>query len=91
MYDKDNNKVNLSSTLITTNCKVKLNSTSYLVVINGDVNADGKVSDLDVLEIKNHIMGNTIKDKGRLSAGDIDSNNKVSSLDYIKLKNRLGR
>lgn len=56
----------------------------------GDANGDGKVSTLDYIAIKNHIMENQlITDRARLEAADVNSDGKVSTLDYIAVKNYI--
>lgn len=55
----------------------------------GDVNGDGKVSSLDYIQIKNHIMGNKKLTGASLERADVNGDGKVSSLDYIKIKNHI--
>lgn len=55
----------------------------------GDVNGDGKVSSLDYIKIKNHIMGTSQLMGASLSRADVNEDGKVSSLDYIKIKNHI--
>ena len=61
-------------------------SQTYLV---GDVNGDGKVSSLDYIKIKNHIMGTNKLTGSPLTRADVNGDGKVSSLDYIKIKNHI--
>ncbi len=55
----------------------------------GDVNGDGKVSSLDYIQIKNHIMQVKILNGASLLRADVNGDGKVSSLDYIKVKNHI--
>ena len=56
----------------------------------GDANGDGRVSVLDYIAIKNHIMGTkTITNSVNLSAADANGDGKVSVLDYIAIKNYI--
>ena len=56
----------------------------------GDANGDGKVSTLDYIAIKNHIMEtNIITDPERLAAADANGDGRVSTLDYIAVKNYI--
>lgn len=55
----------------------------------GDVNGDGKVSSLDYIKIKNHIMGTNKLTGSALTRADVNDDGKVSSLDYIKIKNHI--
>lgn len=54
----------------------------------GDVNGDGKISALDYVAVKNHIMGKIlISDQPSLDAADANGDGKISALDYVKIKN----
>ena len=59
---------------------------SYL---KGDVNGDGKVSSLDYIQIKNHIMGTKTLSGDALTRADVNEDGKITSLDYIKIKNHI--
>ncbi len=65
------------------------NSTKlYYIVILGDVNGDAKISALDYVAIKNHIMEfNLINGAPYLLAADYNKDNKISALDYVSIKN----
>ena len=91
VYDIQNNKITSTNAKITTNCKLKLNSSTYTIIIKGDVNEDGKISALDYIEIRKHIMGTTINDPVKSLAADMDSNNKISAVDYIEIRKILMR
>ncbi|MCQ2513314.1 MAG: dockerin type I repeat-containing protein, partial [Lachnospiraceae bacterium] len=54
----------------------------------GDANGDGKISPLDYVVVKNHIMGyKTITDSSKLAAADANGDGKISALDYVRIKN----
>lgn len=55
----------------------------------GDVNGDGKVSSLDYIQIKNHIMQSKVLSGNSLVRADVNQDGKVTSLDYIKIKNHI--
>ena len=60
---------------------------SYTVSVEGDVNGDGSVDILDIVKIKNDMLG-----KGELSgaykrAADIDNNGTLDIIDIVKTKN----
>ena len=60
---------------------------SYTVSVEGDVNGDGTVDILDIVKIKNDMLG-----KGELSgaykrAADIDNNGTLDIIDIVKTKN----
>ena len=56
----------------------------------GDANGDGKISALDYVTVKNHIVGTkTITDKDKLKAADANEDGKISALDYVRIKNMI--
>ena len=57
--------------------------------LKGDVNGDEKVSSLDYIQIKNHIMKSKVLNGISLIRADVNGDGKVSSLDYIKIKNHI--
>ena len=69
--------------------KVKIKDKNYTVIMLGDANEDGKVSAIDYMKVKNHIM-----ESGKLSgnnekAADVNEDKKISALDYMKIKNYI--
>ncbi len=59
-------------------------------ILRGDANGDGKISALDYITIKNHIMETkVITDSQNLSAADMNGDGKISALDYIAIKNYI--
>lgn len=62
----------------------------YQLSVLGDVNGDGKISALDYVKIKNHIMKTAlIKGDLYLTASDVNSDGKISALDYVRIKNYI--
>lgn len=63
---------------------------SYSIVVLGDVYADGKISSLDYVQIKNHIMETkVIDDDVMLYSADANNDGKISALDYVAIKNYI--
>ncbi len=57
---------------------------------SGDANGDGKVSALDYVAIKNHIMKQQIiTDSDKLISADANKDGKISALDYVWIKNLI--
>ena len=55
-----------------------------------DVNGDGKITPLDYVKIKNHIMEeNTITSLPHKLAADYNNDDKISPLDYVGIKNYI--
>ena len=60
----------------------------YTNIVRGDINGDGKISSIDYVKVKNHIMGtNTISNTIYQKSADANKDSKISSLDYIRIKN----
>ena len=54
--------------------------------ILGDVNNDNKVSSLDYILVRKHLLGTTNLTNDQKIKADVNKDNKISSLDYIKIK-----
>ena len=62
----------------------------YTNIIRGEVNGDGKISALDYVKVKNHIMkANVITDNIYMLAADANVDDKISALDYVRIKNTI--
>lgn len=89
----DKNKAEYTDDKIKTGdfLKIALNGTKilyYEAAFIGDANGDGKISSLDYVRIKNHIMTpGVISGDAYLKAADANSDGKISSLDYVRIKN----
>ena len=60
----------------------------FVNIVRGDVNKDGKISALDYVKIKNHIMKSSIiNEEDMLLAADANLDNGISALDYVRIKN----
>ena len=91
VLNANGNVVTSASTAIGTNAKLKLNSKTYLIIIPGDINCDGKISALDYIDVRKHIMGTKITDNGKLQASDLNNDGKINALDYIAIRMILMR
>lgn len=60
---------------------------SYILI--GDVNQDGKVSTLDYVLIRNHIMSVSTLTGDSLSSADVNQDGKISTLDYVLIRNDI--
>ncbi len=60
-----------------------------ILIVLGDVYPDGKISSLDYVRIKNHIMNESILNSYNLLAGDANYDGKISALDYVRIKNHI--
>ncbi|MBO4407315.1 MAG: hypothetical protein J5849_06400 [Clostridia bacterium] len=63
---------------------------SRLLAVKGDADSDGRISALDYVRIKNHIMETRlIASEAEKLAADANSDGKISSLDYVRVKNAI--
>lgn len=60
-----------------------------VVVVDGDVNGDGKVNAADYIAQRRHILGIIKLDTPYFAAADVNGNGKVQANDYIKLRKFL--
>ncbi len=60
----------------------------YTNIVRGDTNGDGKITSIDYVKIKNHIMDTKhILEDVIKRAADANTDNEISSLDYVRIKN----
>ena len=89
--DKDNKAK--TSGIIASGDKLKIKTNreekTYIMVIYGDVNGDGKITSADYIAIKNHIMDVKKLSKDEQKYADPSKDNKVTSADYIAIKNHI--
>lgn len=55
----------------------------------GDVNGDGKISSMDYVLVKNHILRIQILSGKGATAGDVNKDGTISSMDYVLIKNHI--
>ena len=55
----------------------------------GDASGDGKISAVDYMKIKNHIMNNSKLSSNYKTASDVNGDGKISAVDYMKIKNHI--
>jgi hypothetical protein len=79
-----------SESLITTGCTLKVSDASgtstYTVIIRGDINSDGKVNLQDLLLVKKNILGMNILEGNMLKAAMINGEKEVSLKTYLAIK-----
>ena len=63
----------------------------YKIIITGDVNKDGKLSALDYIKIKKHVMKTSIINKtdDAYNAADMNEDGTISVSDYISLRKKF--
>lgn len=91
--NKNKNSINASIVKTGEYIQVVINNTKtqkYMICVLADVNGDGKISALDYVKIKNHIMKtNVITSDISLVAADANDDGKISALDYVRVKNYI--
>lgn len=55
----------------------------------GDVNGDNKISSMDYVLIKNHILKISTLKGSSAKAADVNKDGKISSMDYVMIKNHI--
>lgn len=55
----------------------------------GDINGDGKVSSIDYILVRKHIMGQSLLTGNDKKKADVNNDGKVSSIDYVKIKKMI--
>ena len=80
LTNDDASSIGTGSTITTDNA-------SYKVIIKGDPNGDGKISALDYIAIRKHmIKTDLITDSNKFLASDMNGDGKISALDYIAIR-----
>lgn len=91
IYNSENDKK--TSGNIGTGDKVKIkvsgNTTTYHVVIYGDLTGDGKITALDLLKLQKHLIGSSTLQGAYLKAANIKREGKPNALDLLKIQKYL--
>lgn len=82
----NNGKIMSEEETISTGNKIQIENTTYIAIVCGDVNGDGKVNVTDLVQMKKHFIGKEILNKTSAMATDIDTNGKLTSTDVLNLK-----
>ena len=87
VYDKDNNLVSNDASLVGTGGKIRSLDKDYYIIIKGDINKDAKISAIDYIAIRKHMMQlSIITDPIVKKAADMDGNDYIGVLDYIAIR-----
>lgn len=65
---------------------IKVNVKAMTSNLKGDVNGDGKVSSIDYLKVKKHILGLSKLINDELKRADVNEKDGVTSADYLAIK-----
>ncbi len=91
---RDENGNEVTSGVVKTGYTVEVSGypeTKLIIAVKGDANKDGKISALDYVKVKNHILKkiDLSKDKAAYYAANANGDSKISALDYVKIKNLI--
>lgn len=79
--------------ILGTNYKINittlLESKTYTLVVKGDTSGDGKVTILDLLQIRKHITGDNKISNAKLEAADTSGDDKVTILDLLQVRKHI--
>lgn len=62
---------------------------SFTVILYGDLNGDGKISLVDLLQLQKHLLGASTAKGASLTAADTSKDGKVTILDLLQLQKHL--
>lgn len=62
---------------------------TYILIVNGDTNGDGKVDILDLLRVQKHILNSSKLTDAYYLASDTNSDNKVDILDLLRVQKHI--
>ena len=89
IVDKNGNEIT-GNTLVGTGAKIKIDGVEkYTIVKLGDTTGDGFVDAIDLLRIRNHLIGKDILINEYLKAMDIYADGACDAIDLLKLRKYL--
>lgn len=91
LLDKNDNMISDNSVIIKTGMKLEVNNIKYNIVIPGDINGDGKISIIDLSQLRSHLAGINGKVKSGVykMAADMNDSDSVTITDLSKLRKKL--
>lgn len=85
--------VTLSSETVGTGTTVTIQSgntvETYSIVIYGDVDGNGRITAVDYVLVKNHIMGTNRLSGAASKSADVNRDGSISAVDYVNIKNYI--
>ena len=86
-----NSKITSGSvgTGMTTKVTSSAGTTSFTIVVRGDVSGDGKVNTLDLLNVQKSLLGLKSLSGAYSTAGDVSGDGKVNTLDLLNIQKSI--
>lgn len=86
ILDASNKDITTTTTLIGTNMSMSVSGVSYKIIVIGDINGDGKITNADTTQLYRHVRGTPkITNKYQLKAAAINKRSTISNADTTKL------
>lgn len=86
-------QITISNNTIGTGTSVKLfldnASTEYKIVIRGDISGDGEINTVDMLILRDYILGTKKLSDEQLIAADVDGKNGITMADMLQFRNAM--
>lgn len=74
----------VTSGKVATGMVAYIGGSSYVVVVTGDTNGDGKLTITDVVKLQAHVVGRTSLSGAYAAAGDLNGDGKISITDVVQ-------
>ena len=89
VFDKQGKEIkaeDYSTTLITTNCKVKIKDLTADISVIGDLNADGHFNSVDLTRMRFNLIGKIELTKVEKFSADINNDNNINTVDLTRMR-----
>ena len=83
---KGDNEITEEEALVGTGMTMQIENENYVLVVRGDINGDGKISLVDLANLKLSMVGKRTLNTASTMAGDINGDGNTSLNDLVKLK-----
>lgn len=68
---------------------LKIDNSSFKIIVYGDANGDGEVNAVDYVKIRNYIMGSSGLNGSFKEASDVNQDGSVNAMDYVNVRNYI--
>ena len=88
VFTSDGSQVK-NTDLVKTGMYISINNNLYYLVVGGDVNGDGKITQTDLLKIRSHIVMISPLEDSFLQAADLGISASITATDILQMKRIL--